>query len=124
MDLEELLSINPRDPLQLRAKRMVETDELLLDQLVAMRKAKGLSQDQVAERMEITQSAVARIESGERDPRLSTLRRYAMAVGAYYEHHVVDDEVRSVRTASGEHVDTAWPRPERKIRRGTDLSIK
>lgn len=116
MNLEEMLGINPRDPLQRRAKRMVETDETLLDDLVKMRKAKALSQDDVAARMEISQSAVARIESGERDPRLSTLRRYAMAVGAVYEHRVLDDELGDVRMASGHHVSVVWPRPEKTIR--------
>ena len=40
----------------------------------------------------------ARIESGERDPRLSTLRRYAHAVGALIEHSVSSyDHERNLR---------------------------
>jgi transcriptional regulator with XRE-family HTH domain len=116
MNLEELLGIDLDHPLQRRAKRMVESGEGLLDDLVALRKRKRMSQDDVAERMEISQSAVARIESGERDPRLSTLRRYAMAIGAVVEHRVLDDEAPAVRPAkSGQHMHFEWPRPDRVI---------
>jgi transcriptional regulator with XRE-family HTH domain len=41
----------------------------------------GLSQTEVAARMGTSQSAVARLESGDADVRLSTLERYAAAVG-------------------------------------------
>ena len=41
----------------------------------------GLSQTEVAVRMGTSQSAVARFESGEADVRLSTLERYASALG-------------------------------------------
>ena len=41
----------------------------------------GLSQTQVAARMGTSQSAVARLESGDADVRLSTLERYAAALG-------------------------------------------
>ncbi|HVA03092.1 MAG TPA: helix-turn-helix transcriptional regulator [Acidimicrobiales bacterium] len=41
----------------------------------------GLSQTEVAARMGTSQSAVARLEAGEADIRLSTLERYAAAVG-------------------------------------------
>ncbi|MFC7503194.1 helix-turn-helix domain-containing protein [Nocardioides sp. CPCC 206347] len=122
MELEALLGIDPRNPLQIRAKRLVEEDESYLDALVAMRKAKGLSQEAIADRMEISQGAVARIESGERDPRLSTLRRYAMAVGAVYSHDVMDDEPRVVKSPIGDHraAEDSWPLASHKVsgRRG------
>ena len=41
----------------------------------------GLSQTEVAARMGTSQSAVARLESGDADLRLSTLERYAAALG-------------------------------------------
>ena len=41
----------------------------------------GLSQAEVAGRMGTSQSAVARLEAGGADVRLSTLQRYAAAVG-------------------------------------------
>ena len=49
--------------------------------LVACRVDLGLSQTEVAARMGTSQSAVARLESGEADVRLSTLERYAAALG-------------------------------------------
>jgi predicted transcriptional regulator len=53
----------------------------LAAELTGRRQALGLSQTEVAARMHTSQSAVARIESGEQDVRLSTLDRYAEAVG-------------------------------------------
>ena len=50
-------------------------------ELVRRRQAAGLSQTEVAARMGTSQSAVARLEAGEADVRLSTLERYAAAVG-------------------------------------------
>ena len=53
----------------------------LVQDLVAARQGLGLSQTEVAARMGTSQSAVARLEAGEADMRLSTLERYAAAVG-------------------------------------------
>jgi ribosome-binding protein aMBF1 (putative translation factor) len=58
-----------------------DTDELVA-RLVARRRHLGLSQTEVAARMGTSQSAVARLEAGRRDLRLSTLQRYAEALGA------------------------------------------
>jgi transcriptional regulator with XRE-family HTH domain len=52
----------------------------LADELAARRVESGLSQTEVAARMGTSQSAVARLESGEADVRLSTLERYAAAL--------------------------------------------
>jgi transcriptional regulator with XRE-family HTH domain len=52
----------------------------LVDDLVARRHALGLSQTEVAARMGTSQPAVARLESGGVDARMSTLQRYADAV--------------------------------------------
>lgn len=51
--------------------------------LVNRRHTADLSQTDVAARMGTTQSAVSDIEGGARDLYLSTLQRYARAVGAY-----------------------------------------
>jgi predicted transcriptional regulator len=56
--------------------------QALADDLVAKRVKLGLTQTEVAARMGTSQSAVARIESGGADVRLSTLERYAAAIGA------------------------------------------
>ncbi len=62
-------------------REMAERRQLTVDDLVAHRRAVGLSQTEVAARMGTSQSTVARLESGDVDPRLSTLERYAQAVG-------------------------------------------
>lgn len=53
----------------------------LVQSLALMRTELGLSQTEVAARMGTSQSAVARLEAGDADPRLSTLERYAAALG-------------------------------------------
>jgi len=49
--------------------------------LVEARQKLGLSQTEVAARMGTSQSAVALLESGDGDVRLSSLQRYADALG-------------------------------------------
>jgi DNA-binding XRE family transcriptional regulator len=61
-----------------------------LDRLVALRKAKGLSQKEVAERMGVRQPTVSGFETEGSDPRLSTLQRYARAVDARLRLIVVE----------------------------------
>jgi predicted transcriptional regulator len=62
----------------------------LIEELVRVRQASELSQTEVAARMGTSQSAVARLESGDLDARLSTLERYAAAMG-----RTVDWQVRT-----------------------------
>jgi transcriptional regulator with XRE-family HTH domain len=62
-------------------KEMSERRKALAGTLAARRTEIGLSQTQVAARMGTSQSAVARLESGDADVRLSTLERYAAALG-------------------------------------------
>ena len=57
-------------------------------ELTSTRVALGLSQTEVAARMRTSQSAVARLESGDADIRLSTLERYAAAVGRGLRWHL------------------------------------
>lgn len=45
------------------------------------REAAGLTQDEVAQRLQTQKSAISRIENHADDVRLSTIRRYAEAVG-------------------------------------------
>lgn len=56
-----------------------DTSELI-GNLTALRHTRGLSQTQVAARMGTSQSALARLESGQSDLRMSTLERYADAL--------------------------------------------
>jgi predicted transcriptional regulator len=62
----------------------------LIEELVRVRRESELSQTEIAARMGTSQSAVARLESGELDARLSTVERYAAALG-----RTVDWQVRT-----------------------------
>jgi transcriptional regulator with XRE-family HTH domain len=62
-------------------REMAEGRRRLLRELVSQRRSLGLSQTEVAARMRTSQSAVARLEAVAGDVRLSTLERYAEAVG-------------------------------------------
>jgi len=53
--------------------------------LAARRRSLGLSQAEVAERMGTSQPAVARLEAGSTNARLSTVSRYAQALGCTIE---------------------------------------
>jgi ribosome-binding protein aMBF1 (putative translation factor) len=65
----------------------------VLRELTQARVEQGLSQTVVAARMGSSQSVVARIEQGNRDVRLSTLGRYAAAVGRRVDWSVSKVEV-------------------------------
>lgn len=60
----------------------------LLHELAAKRERLGLSQTVVAARMGTSQSAVARLEAGELDAKLSTVERFAAALGQKIEWRV------------------------------------
>ena len=60
----------------------------LVKELVRARQERGLSQTEIAARMGTSQSAVARLERGDLDVRLSTLERYAAAVDRTVDWHV------------------------------------
>ena len=62
----------------------------LSDELADRRRTLGLSQTQVAARMGTSQSAVARIENGASDVLLSTVDRYAVALGRRLEWTLAD----------------------------------
>jgi ribosome-binding protein aMBF1 (putative translation factor) len=67
-DFPELVEAN------LRARKLVRS-------LAERRRKLGLSQTVVAARMGTSQSALARLEAGESDPRISTIERYAEVLG-------------------------------------------
>jgi transcriptional regulator with XRE-family HTH domain len=62
-------------------RRMSAERRRLVVDLAAQRQAAGLSQTEIAARMGTSQSAVARLEAGGADVRVSTLERYAAAIG-------------------------------------------
>ena len=54
----------------------------LKDDLVHMRIESGVSQAKVGELLGVSQSAIAQVEAEGNNPKLATLRAYALAVGA------------------------------------------
>lgn len=85
-EIAELLGVDETDEQDLLAGELVRADYAWVDQLVRMRKELGLSQAQVADAMGRSQSVVSDIETMSSDPRLSSLRRYALAIGAAVKH--------------------------------------
>lgn len=81
------------DPVFPGFKEMAQRRKELSHELVARRHALGLSQTEVAARMGTSQSAVARLETGAADVRLSTLERYATAVGFHLDWQLNEDEL-------------------------------
>jgi transcriptional regulator with XRE-family HTH domain len=53
----------------------------LIHTLLAMREKSGLSQAELAQRMGTNKSSICRLEKGNTDPSLSTLKKYAKACG-------------------------------------------
>lgn len=79
------------ETIETRAASLVEDHVRLLRGLVKHRNDHKLSQDVIAERMGVSQPTVASFERYDANPTLATIRRYALAVGARLETHVVDD---------------------------------
>ncbi|MGI8775565.1 MAG: helix-turn-helix domain-containing protein [Actinomycetota bacterium] len=83
--IEEGTKKNPRFP------EMVEAAyrrRVLLRELATKREKAGITQKDVAAAMKTSQSAVARMERGEIDAKLSTVDRYAAAIGQRLEWRV------------------------------------
>lgn len=118
MNIDDLLGINPKDETARHARQLVEADRRLISELVDRRHDLGLSQREVARRMDSDQSTVARIEAGGRDLHQSTIRRYAMAVDAVVAYKVTAATKRRSNTAAfaasaaeqaATRTDELWP---------------
>ena len=64
-----------------KAYEELESEFRLARSLIEARTAAGLTQEQLAERMNTTQSAVARLESGRASPSTKTLEKFARSTG-------------------------------------------
>jgi transcriptional regulator with XRE-family HTH domain len=75
-----------RYPLRFRDDRdLVSRYEAIAEQLVEQRRTRGLSQQELAELVGTTQSAIARMERGQRPPKVDTLLRIANALDCELE---------------------------------------
>jgi transcriptional regulator with XRE-family HTH domain/DNA-binding CsgD family transcriptional regulator len=82
----------------------------LIARLTRRRAASGLSQARVARLMRTSQSAVARLESGQHDAQLSTLTRYAEALGLSLDL-VEDAGIQAGGSSSGSGAEAAKASP-------------
>lgn len=66
----------------------------LMRELAERRSRQGISQTVVAAAMGTSQSSVARLETAAEDAKLSTVDRYAQALGCRVEWRIVEDPAR------------------------------
>lgn len=112
MNLDEMLGFNANDPADRHAEILVDEHDMMIKALVNLRISSGLKQEEVAASMGIDTSGVSKIERGDRDLHLSTLRRYAFAVGAVIRHDVEPfDAVRRRENAAAHLSAHRAPRP-------------
>ena len=72
-----------KNPKFVAAYESVREEYQLASAMIHARKQAGLTQAQVAERMGVDQSYVAKLESGKRMPPTKTLQSYAKATGTH-----------------------------------------
>ncbi|RJO77132.1 XRE family transcriptional regulator [Nocardia panacis] len=88
-DLNDLMGIDMSDPREALAHDLVEADHQMLEKLVDLRKnVVKITASQVAHDIGRNRSVITQFEKLTSDPRLSTIRRYALAIGARITHHV------------------------------------
>lgn len=93
-----------KDRLKEHAKELLRSQRALREGLVELRHEQSLSQAEVAERLSISQSAVAQFESYDANPTLNAIRRYVLAVGADVEFIVRPRRVLSEPVRTSESV--------------------
>ncbi|MGW3299186.1 helix-turn-helix domain-containing protein [Streptomyces rubiginosohelvolus] len=122
--LDDLLGIDGEDPAIITATEDAAAYADLVESLVVLRRKYGLTQQEVAQRMETSQSTISEFERVGGDARYSTLQRYARAIGArlcslvdhtsanltptWQPAAAVPVQVVSVRTAGAQPVQRPW----------------
>ena len=71
-----------KDPEYRKAYDALEEEFALAAAIASARGKAGLTQEEVAQRMQTTQSNIARLEAGRTTPSTRTLEKFAEAVGA------------------------------------------
>ncbi len=70
-----------KDPQYIAEFNNLSAEFELATSLIETRNNAGLTQEELAERMNTTQSSIARMESGKKLPSANTLKRFAQATG-------------------------------------------
>ena len=84
--IEERSTQNPEFPQMVEA---ASRRRALLSALAEKRREKERSQTAIAAAMQSSQSSIARLESSATDARISTVDRYAQALGYTVQYHLV-----------------------------------
>jgi len=71
-----------KDPDYVREYEALEHEFTLASAVIGARTRAGLTQEQLAERMHTSQSAIARLESGRSNPSVTTLEKLAAATNS------------------------------------------
>jgi DNA-binding XRE family transcriptional regulator len=87
---DSLFISDSNDARQILANDLINQTQDLLADLIDLRRAKGLTQEDVANTIGVTRTAVTAFERYDGDPKISTIVRYAMAVGARISINVED----------------------------------
>jgi ribosome-binding protein aMBF1 (putative translation factor) len=90
--IEEGTKSNPKFPEMMDA---AYRRRVLLRELATKRESAGITQKDVAAAMKTSQSAVARMERGEIDAKLSTVERYAAVLGHTVEWRLKKNPTRA-----------------------------
>jgi DNA-binding XRE family transcriptional regulator len=85
--IEESTKRNPEFPALMEEARQRRA---LMKKLAAIRTHSRISQKTIARQIKTSQPAIARLEAGAVDPRLSTIQRYAASVGKRIEWILLD----------------------------------
>jgi ribosome-binding protein aMBF1 (putative translation factor) len=93
--IAEFTEANPNFPRLLQA---AERRRALLHTLAEQRKRRNLSQTKVAAAMNTSQPTLARLETTAADTKLSTIERFADALGYSIEYHLVPAKTSKRRT--------------------------
>lgn len=81
-DLHRLIEENLQDPAFREEWEALEPEREITRQLVAARKARGLTQTELSEISGISQADICRLEKGTRNPSVALLKRLAKALDA------------------------------------------
>jgi DNA-binding XRE family transcriptional regulator len=94
LNVKKEIKSSLKDPLFKKSFESIKDEFEALDILLSARRASGLTQQAIASKMGIAQSALSRIESNignpKHSPTLDTLRKYAQACGKRLEIRLVD----------------------------------
>ncbi|MBF0186282.1 MAG: helix-turn-helix transcriptional regulator [Magnetococcales bacterium] len=66
-------------------------DDVISPNLIEVRKAANLTQEQVAERMGVQKHTISKLENNKYSPTIATLKRYAAALGCKLKIQMVKE---------------------------------